>query len=425
MERCHVSSDTKTQLPVPSPATSGAPWGVLGLVTAAQVSTAFISLGVASLIPFLVSGLNLSAAEAGLVGGAVNVGMTPTGFLAGRLTDIYGEKRILILACLGTGLAIALSSLSASFSSLYFLLIFTGFWAGAVTPAASRAITNWFGSSGLGFAQSVRQSGITVGGFLAALILPRLAMMANWHVALISAGVSGVLGASLVQCLYREPRRNVGAGPGRSTDGRTNGGLRHLVRGRNIWLVCFMGLLFVGGQFSLLTYLQLYLKDKAGISLHLASIFLSLVILAGVLGRIFWGALSDRAFHGARRPVLTVIGGCAAAMALGMLLISRFTPLWLLALMTFILGFTAMGWNGVYVTLLSELPGDRNNSATTVGIGISFMQLGVLIIPPSFGFLVDVRHNYQISWILLSCVMLAGTILIRGVHERTRSSIVE
>lgn len=348
-----------------------------------------------------------------MVGGAINVGMTLTGFLAGRLTDKYGEKRVLVTGSLLTGLSIMLASMSNTFLLFYSLLIFTGFWAGSITPAASKAITNWFFVSRLGFAQSVRQAGITIGGFLAALILPRIANAENWHMSLIYAGISGVLGAFLVQLFYSERplSRNDVAKTANSLS------LKEIMREKNIWLVCLMGMLFVGGQFCLLSYLELYLQFKAGLPIHLASIFLSLAILGGILGRIVWGGLSDSLFHGARQPVLTIIGGTAAILSLSMLAISKLTPFWVIAGIIFMLGFTAIGWNGVYVTLLSELPGDKNSSATVVGIGISFMQLGVLVIPPLFGFLVDIMHTYQASWLLLSLLMVLGVVLIRMVNE--------
>lgn len=69
------------------------------------------------------------------------------------------------------------------------------------------------------------------------------------------------------------------------------------------------------------------------------------------------------------------------------------------------------------MTLLSELPGDKDSSATVVGFGISFMQLGVLVIPPLFGFLIDAIHNYKASWSVLSFLMLLGMMLIRRVDE--------
>ena len=138
-------------------------WVILIVTTFTQATIAFISQGIGTLAPFLVTGLGLSKTQVGFAGGAVNVGMTLTALLAGRAVDVWGEKRVLVIGGLTTGVAVILASLSNTFLVLIGLLMFTGLWAASATPAGSKAIMTWFPFSQLGLALGIRQTGIPLG----------------------------------------------------------------------------------------------------------------------------------------------------------------------------------------------------------------------------------------------------------------------
>jgi len=395
------------------------PWGYLTIATTAQASTSFVSLGVASLIPFLMHPLQMTAADAGLAGGAVNTGMMALALPAGYLTDRYGEKPVMVAGCVLTGLTVMTAAWMRAFPALYTVLLFTGFWAGSVTPAGSKLVMNWFGSQKLGFAQSVRQTGVTLGGLLAALVLPVLALGTNWHTAFLVSGFPGVLAGGLVALAYRAPR-------GARTDSLRRppaAGWRVVLQtlsDRDVWLTCSVGTVFVGGQFVLLSYLQLFLHSRLLWPAQTTGHFLALTILAGTIGRIFWGTFSDRTLGGRRQPALVVAGLLTAVSSLAMLLVGAATPLPAVAALTFVLGFAGLGWNGVYITLLSELGATRGKAATAVGVGVSLMQLGVLALPPLFGLLIDETHNYKDSWLLLTVFIACGVLMACAVRERRR-----
>jgi len=395
------------------------PWAYLAVATVAQMSTAFISLGVASLIPFLVHPLKLTAAEVGLTGGAVNVGMIALALPAGYLADRYGEKKVLAAGCILAGLSVMAASLMQVFPGLYVVLLLTGLWAGSVTPAGSKLVISWFSPRSLGFAQSVRQTGVTLGGFLAALLLPALALRAGWHAAFLLAGLGGVLGGLLVGLFYRQaPAR--GSRPAQTgADGWR--ALSATLLDRDLWLTCLTGMIFVGGQFILLSYLQLFLQSRVLVPAQWTARYLAALILAGAVGRLFWGSVSDRWFAGRRKPALLGAGGVTVVMSLAMLLLRPATPLFWLFVLIVVLGFAGLGWNGVYVTLLSELGAARKKAATAVGVGISVMQLGVLVLPPFFGYLVDLSRGYNDSWLFMAGITVLGMVCAGSVREKGRT----
>ncbi|MEW6275234.1 MAG: MFS transporter, partial [Bacillota bacterium] len=160
------------------------------------------------------------------------------------------------------------------------------------------------------------------------------------------------------------------------------------------------------------------LHEEMGYPVLVASKFLALVQLGGVIGRISWGAISDTLFGSSRKPVLLLVGLLAATLALMMLLVTPKTPSWWIAAIVFLLGFTAIGWNGLFVALIAELAGGPANAATAIGLGMNTNQIGKVLLPPLFGLLVDTTGSYRLSWIFLSALGFAGVIFVSRVRER-------
>ncbi|WP_206808877.1 MFS transporter [Paradesulfitobacterium ferrireducens] len=389
-------------------------WLILILATGVQASIAFVSLGIGSLAPFIESGLGLNKSQVGFIGGAVNVGMTLTALLAGRFVDSRGEKIVLLIGGLFTGAGIMLASLSNTFPVLLLLLFFTGLWAASATPAGSKAIMSWFPPSKLGFAFSVRQTGVPLGGLFSALVLPHLALAFGWKAGMAVMGVVPICGALLFQLLYKTSPRSKAAS---DNPHKAQLNFRWIIRNFNIWLVSLTAVTFMGAQFIVIAYLVLFLHDQIGFSIALASIFLVISQCGGIIGRIFWGFVSDTIFRGKRRPALISVGAIAVVMSFSMIFLTPASSVWFVGIMSFLLGFSAIGWNGVYVALISELAGAAQ-AGTAVGFSITLIQLGVLAFPPLFGYFVDITKSYQASWMMLAILLVVGILMLLPVKEK-------
>lgn len=387
-------------------------WVILIVTTFTQASLALISQGIGTLGPFLVTDLHLTKTQLGFVGGAVNVGMIFTSILAGRAVDLWGEKRVLVVGGLATAGSIFLASTANSFITLVAFLLFTGLWSATSTPAGSKAIMTWFPFNQRALALGIRQTGVPLGGMIAALIIPPIAMHFGWKMALVTMSVVAILGAGVCQFAYRDfPDEN------EHRIAQKKSPWTHLLRNKNIWLAGLSGTTYISVQYIIITYLVLYLHDHTGQTVALASLFLALVQFGGMIGRVFWGYVSDTFFQGKRKPVMMLIGIIAAGMSLMMLLLTQETPLWIVGIVTWVFGFTGVGWNGIYVTMLSEIAG-KDQAGTAVGMGLTFLQIGVLTFPPTFGFLVDFSGSYDMSWIGLSLLVLSGVLILTRVKER-------
>ncbi len=393
--------------------TKGYRWAILALNTGVQVAHACVTTIVGVLAPFLVADLALTKAMVGLAGGAINFGMAFTALLAGRLADKKGERAVLVAGSIITGIAIIVTSRADSFSTLLPMLVLTGAGASSPTPAGSKSIQRWFPPAKLGFALGVRQTGIPLGGFIGALLLPVVAAEWGWRTAMVTSGLVTIAGGLVYFIFYREPPA------GKACGLRTPKGFSAewgFLRDGNMWLVILMSIIFLGAQFDMLTYLTLFLHDQAGLDIALASVCLAITQLGGVFARVALGIVSDTTFNGARKPALIILGTILIATALVLVFFSRATPLWAIVTVSWFFGVSAMGWNGLFVALVMKLAG-KEHGGTAVGFCLMVMQIGVLVFPPLFGLLIDLSGSYRLSWLSLAGAALVGTLLISRVSE--------
>jgi sugar phosphate permease len=369
------------------------------------------ALAVAPLAPFLVDGLRLSRAEAGLFLPAVYLGGVAMSLPAGWVTERFGVGRPLAAGLALTGLAVALAGLAPAVPGLLALLTLGGFGFSILNPATGRAVYDWFSPRERGMAMGIKQAGLTLGGIASALALPPVAAALGWRTALAAGGAASLGCAALVAIAYRDAPEGPSVPPGqrpRLAD------LAPVVRRPGVAAVLACGLTLGAAQSSVLAYLALFARDVADLSGVEAARLLALAHLGGVVGRLGWGAVSDRFFGGRRRPGLTLnalVGAASfAAFALGGAL-----PPAALPMVAFAAGVGAFGWVGLYFALTAEIGGARFAGLMT---GLSGMCAwgGVLLGPPLFGALVDATDSYRWGWLLLAALALA----VAGVLPRLR-----
>lgn len=389
-------------------------WVVLIITTGSQMTISFVTQGMATLAPFFVSDLGLTRAQVGFLGGAVNVGMAFTSLLVGVLVDRLGEKAVLIAGGILTGVTVLIASRAGSFTTLALLLLVAGFWTASSTPAGSKGIMTWFPVKWRGFALGFRQTGLPLGGALSAFILPALAMLYGWRGAMVGAGLIAFAGVLLVLVFYREKPQEKNHDRGAAWGG---GEFPKLLRNTGLWLITVTALALVGIQFTVVTYLELFYHEVLGYPIRFASYMLALAQLSGMFSRIFWGAVSDRFFWGSRKKPFLLLALFISFMCLTMFFVQPGIPGWLVALLSCLVGFTTIGWNGLFIAMVSELAG-RDLAGTALGISLTVIQLGVLFIPPLFGFVVDNTGSYRNGWLMLVGISLAGAYLMSRVWEK-------
>jgi MFS transporter, ACS family, hexuronate transporter len=384
-----------------------APWLVLGLVTLAHALGAFAVLAVAPLSPFLLASLDLTRGQVGLLLPAVYLGGVLLSLPAGWLGDRLGVRATLAVGQVVTGVAIALSALADGLAPVLALLVVAGAGFSVINPTTGKAIIEWFPPHRRGFAMGVKQTGLTLGGVGAALVLPPLALASDWRWALVAAGAASLVSAVVVALVYRSPAGRVPPPPA----GRPRlGDLHRFLERPGVLVVLACGLALSVAQSSVVAYLVLYATDTFALPPVEAARLLALAQIGGTASRLGWGAASDRFFGGRRRPGVT-INALVGAVAYALFARGADLPAGALVPLVVVAGAAAFGWVGLYFALMAEIGGPRYAGLLT-GVAVMAAWSGVLVGPPLFGLVLEARGRYDVSWLALAVIALAVALML-------------
>ncbi|TGV73467.1 MFS transporter, partial [Mesorhizobium sp. M00.F.Ca.ET.158.01.1.1] len=121
---------------------------------------------------------HLSNAELGLALGLLALGVARSELPWGLLTDRWGDRRVLLLGLGATAawllvMAMLVVPTRSGIPDVMLLaasLLVTGLLGGSVNGSSGRAIMAWFRENERGFAMSIRQTAVPLGGGLGALV---------------------------------------------------------------------------------------------------------------------------------------------------------------------------------------------------------------------------------------------------------------
>lgn len=274
---------------------------------------------------------------------------------------------------------------------------------GATNPAASLLLAR-VPSKRMNLIFSLKQSGVPIGGVLSGLIVPPITQWAGWHAALATCAVLiGLLGLGIgvVRAEW-----DAGRTPGAPVLASVMQSVEVVWKSPILRWLAAASFLYSGVQMSLTGFLLTYLVTDVAIGLVMAGTILSVTHASGAFGRVTWGFLADRFRSGGgvlvANGVMTICGA---------LLVAAIDPRWpmvfVIAACAFF-GFSALGWNGVYIAAIA-----RRAPAGTIGLatgGSLFVTYaGVIVTPPAFAAFHDrLDLTYGTSFALLSAVSAIG-----------------
>ena len=374
---------------------------VLMLLTAAQAAASVVQQGFGSLAPFLIKEFGLSHAQVGLSFSIILGGAVFTTALAGVVVDRFGERKMILWSGVGMGAALVMSSAVANFTWLLFWLLIFGVGYSSSTPAGGRAILVWF-TRDRGFAMGVRQTGVSIGGFIGALYLPAAALAGGYRFALLTAGIMCAAVCACAALLYQE------AGDIRPPTISTRALLRStlaLVKDPRLIATTLSCMILMCSQQAVLSFMVTAMGSQLGVQIAVAALALSFVQLGAIAGRMFWGWVSDRFFGGDRMIVMVVL---CVVVAGSTIMLSYVRPGFVVIAyaLALVFGFSGASWNGLFATVLSEVAGPHL-AGSALGVGLTFIFLTAFVWPPFYGRIVDM-HGFAFAWRVLSVIALTG-----------------
>ncbi len=387
-------------------------WAVLSVLTAAHTLSAAGALAVAPLAPILLDAFDLTRAQVGLFIPAIYLGGVSMSMAAGWLTDRLGARLTLTGGLLLEAVMLMLAAEAPSFPLMLACLFAAGLGFSVVNPTTGKTIVERFPMTERGFAMGIKQTGLTLGGMLAAFTLPTLALRYGWRAALVAAAGAAALGA-LVGLAS-------GAGSGRPLAGSAAlhdpprfAEVGQFLRRRSFVVLLVSGLTLGLTQSSVLAYFPLFAREQLGMSVVAAGGLLAAAQAGGTVSRLIGGVISDRLFGGRRRPCLIINAalGATACLVFG-LGIPLSGPV--AGLIAFAFGAGAFGWVGLFLALVAEVGGARYAGLLT-GIAVTGAWGGILIGPAIFGHILEATGSYRWPWLVLTASGVSVAVVLSRI----------
>jgi sugar phosphate permease len=169
-------------------------------------------------------------------------------------------------------------------------------------------------------------------------------------------------------------------------------------------------------QITTISYIAVYLVDHEHVSLTAAGIGLAVTQIAGSVGRLGWGIVSDRLFASRLPPLqLAALAGVVGLVTLPWISGALVYPALVL------IGAGAIGWNGVFVTMVAESSSGEVGRAT--GSALFWLYAGAVACPPLFGLLLTGPGSWAVVWSSMA-LAVAFAISVLTVRQGRSGSIV-
>ena len=399
----------------PAAPTPPSAWWSLTVTTAIQAMVSMALLTLPAMAPAVARAL---AVPSTLVGAYVALC-----YFAAMLSSLVGGTLVRRLGAIGVSqLGLGLCAVGLALCALPWLpavalgALCIGAGYGPITPASSHLLALTTPAHRMSLVFSIKQTGVPAGGMLAGALVPGLSLWLGWQGTLMAVAGVCALCAALAQPLRaaldadRQPAQPLALQALFKPIGMVLGqpSLRALA-------AC--SFLFSAVQVSTTAYMVTYLNESLGMTLLAAGAALSVSQLAGVVGRIAWGAVADRGL-GPRNTLMLL----ATLMMVGSVLTALLQPQWptlLIWAIVALLGASAIGWNGVYLaTVARQAPPGQAGVAT--GGTLLFTFMGVVCGSPAFGALAGASGSYRIAFaaLALPAALALGLLVWRAAQAR-------
>jgi MFS family permease len=369
---------------------------------------------------------HLNRTEIGLVFSAFAYPYLVFQVIGGWVSDRFGTRPTLIVCGLLWTAATALSGLAIGLVSLLAARLLLGLGEGATFPASTAAMARWVPRAKRGFAQGITHAASRVGNAAAPMVIVAIMASQGWRIAFFACAVLSFIWVVLWMMSFTErpqdhPRitaEELAALPpangqrprvpwGRLARRMAPVTVVYFCYGWNLWLF--------------LTWIPQYFLHSFALNLSSSAMFASSVFLAGVIGDMLGGIVTDRILKstGSLAKARSVMVAVCLVLSALVLLPLMFTHDLYVSLACLSAGFffAEMVIGPMWAVPMDIAP---ELSGTASGMMNTGSALAAIISPVVGGFIIDMSGNWQLPFLGTIALMALGAMLTFRMRPEQR-----
>jgi MFS family permease len=335
------------------------------------------------------------------------------GFLAGRLVDRFGPRRLMLAGIVMAGGALVGLSYVTSLGAFYFFYAFNalGYVFGGPLPNQV-LLSRWF-ERGRGKAMGIAYLGIGVGGALVPLLAYTLTQAYGWRGALRILGVLMIAVALPVAYFVREPAR---AAAGTAAAALSGISLQTILSRAPFYFLMLGSMASIGAVGGTIQNLALYLSLDRKLPQVEIDTTLSIILAGSVIGRLTMGWLADR---WAKKHVMLLIYVIVAA-SIPMLVYSP-TPA-TLKICAFLFGIGLGGDYMIIPLMAAELYGVAI-LGRVMGIVLTADSVSESLVPMFVASMRDSTGSYTSGFLVLVLLAAIGAAAVAFLPRSSQPAV--
>ena len=375
--------------------------------------------------------MGLTKGQMSLMDGAYSAAYAAGQFFWGTLGDRFGARIVVLTGMMASLLTCALMGVSSTGFLIGVLFTVQGLWQASGWAPLNKNMGEFFSRRERGTVMGFWCTNYALGGFVASVVAGYAAQWWGWHYAFIVPASLLLFIWLLFFALQRNRPEDVGLpsieeyhgerpavilpkdSPAEEIEG-TWAVVLDVLKNKMVWFLAAVYFLVKPTRYLLLFWSPVYIAERLGTDTMASGVLSSMFDLAGPIGTLLGGFVSDRVFHSKRMPVCTL-----ACLVLAVLMIAfPFLPFTkaTMGLGMFVIGFLIFIPDSLISSAAAIDFGTKKGASTANGLINGLGSLGQMIgvtLPGAVQQLVGAGHDiwHAIFVGLGISLALAGAIL--------------
>ncbi len=383
----------------------------------------FVRKNLSMAMPALEADLGLTKTDLGLILTLFSVIYGVGKLVNGMLADRANARYFMAIGLLGAAVVNVFFGFGASLAWFGACWLFNAYFQSMGWPPCARLLTHWYPKQRLGTWWGVWNMSHQLGGAGILVLGGYLVANHGWRSAFYVPAGLAVVGVVVMLTLLRDTPRSVGLPPVETLEPDAAGAavvdeeedlplrrilFEQVLTNKLVWLMSFANFFVYVVRIGMLDWAPTYLVEAKGSSLEGAGWQVAGLEIAGILGSIGAGVISDRVFRGNRAPV-------NVAYMVGLIvfvLLLWFIPaghVWLDAGALVGVGFLVYGPQ-MLVSVAAADYASKKAAATATGMTGLFGYLGSAVCGIGVGLVVD-RWDWDGGFVLFTAAAVGGLVL--------------